>query len=311
METPVAFIVFNRPGVTQQVFDRIRAARPARLYVSADGPRSEISGEADLCEAARHVTEQVDWDCDVHRDYSDINLGCGRRMASAIDAVFRAEEEAIILEDDCLPDPTFFPYCEQLLDRYRSDERIMAISGTNLQMGQRRSPYSYYFSLYNHCWGWASWRRAWRHFDFRMATWPEFRDGKWLGDVFRDAWQVRYWRGFFEDMYTGKIDAWAARWTFACWSQSGLTVLPNRNLISNIGFGEGATHTTSEDVVSALPTHPIPLPLDHPPFVVRDVRADEFTNSFHYASTRRVWLGRQAMRVPRKIRRIFTDFRQH
>lgn len=301
MKTPVAFLIFNRPDTTRQVFEAIRTAAPETLFLIADGPRSAHDPDVARCAEVRDIVSRIDWTPDVRRIYSDTNMGCGRRVSSGLDQVFEEVERAIVLEDDCLPDPTFFPFCEELLERYEDDERIMAISGDNFQMGRRRTQHSYYFSMYNHCWGWASWRRAWSHFDFEMAHWPEFRDGRWLEDLLRDTRQARYWRRVFEEAFAGAVDTWDFQWTFACWTQGGLTALPNRNLVSNIGFGEAATHTATDTGVAALPTGPIALPLDHPPFVVRDVRADEFTDSFHFALSRRLWLWRQLMRIPRKL----------
>src|SRR6185369_14461868 len=165
LTTPVAFIIFNRPDTTEKVFAEIARARPPKLLVIADGPRAGRAGEADRCAATRAIIDRVDWDCKVLTNYSDVNLGCKNRVASGIDWVFEQVPEAIILEDDCLPDPTFFRFCEELLIRYREDERISQICGANFQFGRKRSNDSYYFSRYNHIWGWASWRRAWQHYD--------------------------------------------------------------------------------------------------------------------------------------------------
>jgi hypothetical protein len=180
IKTPVAFLVFNCPDTTIRVFEEIRCARPPKLLVVADGPRADRPGEADKCQAVRAVIETVDWPCEVLKNYSDVNLGCKIRVSSGLDWVFEQVEEAIILEGDCLPHPTFFRFCEELLETYRDDERIGMISGDNFQFGRKRGDASYYFSRYNHIWGWASWRRAWQHYDRNMAIWPKFRDDHWL-----------------------------------------------------------------------------------------------------------------------------------
>ncbi|MEW6491011.1 MAG: glycosyltransferase family 2 protein, partial [Cyanobacteriota bacterium] len=164
MKTPVVFIIFNRPDTTQKVFEAIRQAHPPLLFVIADGPRPNKPGEDQKCAATRAIIDQVDWDCEVLTNYSEINLGCERRVSSGLNWVFDTVEEAIILEDDCLPHPTFFSFCEELLDYYRNDQRVMVITGQNVQFGRKRTDYTYYFSRYNHCWGWASWRRAWRSY---------------------------------------------------------------------------------------------------------------------------------------------------
>jgi hypothetical protein len=177
METPIAFFIFNRPHLTQKVFDAIRQAQPKILLVVADGSRFDRADETELCAQTRAVIKQVDWDCQVLTNFSETNLGCKRRVSSGLNWVFETVEEAIILEDDCLPHPTFFPFCETLLDYYRHDSRIMNISGENFQFGRQRTQDSYYFSRYNHCWGWASWRRAWNNYDVEMQLWSVIKEG--------------------------------------------------------------------------------------------------------------------------------------
>jgi hypothetical protein len=191
-------------------------------------------------------------------------------------------EAAIVLEDDCLPHPTFFRFCEELLERYRDDERIMAISGDNFQFGRQRSKYSYYFSRYPHCWGWATWRRAWQHYDGDMDLWPVIREGRWLEDVLEGKRAVAYWTRIFNRTYDGDINSWAYAWTLSCWAQSGLTALPNVNLVSNIGFGVAATHTISEDISSSSTLNYLDFPLSHPSFVIQDTVADAFTQRHHF-----------------------------
>ncbi|MBW4694498.1 MAG: glycosyltransferase family 2 protein [Lyngbya sp. HA4199-MV5] len=278
LATPVAFFIFNRPQLTQRVFDAIRQAKPAMLLVVADGARRDRPGEADLCAQTRAIIQQVDWQCQVLTNFSDINLGCKRRVSSGLDWVFDTVEDAIVLEDDCLPHPTFFPFCEELLDHYRHDERMMAISGDNFQFGHRRTDDSYYFSRYNHCWGWASWRRAWRFYDVEMSLWSMVKQGNWLQDLLEDHRAVKYWTEIFDAVSSGHIDTWDYQWTFACWIQSGLTLLPNVNLVSNIGFGSEATHTIGANRLSNLPSEAMPFPLQHPAFVIRDIQADERTH---------------------------------
>src|SRR3954453_1153033 len=165
LETAVALLLFRRPEETARVFERIREARPRKLFLVADGPRPGNEEDAQGCEQARAVVERVDWPCDVVRDFADENLGLKKRIPRGLHRVFGEAPEAIILEDDCLPHPSFFRYCAELLERYRDDERVMMISGDNFQGGRRRTPDSYYFSRYVHSWGWATWRRAWQHFD--------------------------------------------------------------------------------------------------------------------------------------------------
>jgi len=277
LDTPVAFIIFNRPDTTAQVFAEIARAQPPRLLVIADGARSDRPGEAELCAATRAIIEGVDWDCEVKTQYADRNMGCRQRVSSGLDWVFDNTEAAIILEDDCLPDPSFFRFCEELLERYRDDERIAQISGDNFQFGRRRSADSYYFSRFNHIWGWASWRRAWKNYDVSMAAWPQARNEGWLQDILGDSHQARYWTKVFQRVVNGEIDTWDYQWVFASWVSNALTIIPNTNLISNIGFGPAATHTTRDSQFANMRTEAMKFPLRHPGFVIRDTQADQAT----------------------------------
>lgn len=282
LKTPVAFVIFNRPDTTKQVFAEIAKARPSKLLVVGDGPRLNRSGEARRCAAARAVIERVDWDCEVLTNYSEVNLGCKRRVSSGLDWVFNTVEEAIVLEDDCLPHPSFFRYCEELLKKYKNEERIAQISGVNFQFGRRRSEYSYYFSRYNHIWGWASWRRAWRSYDVKISSWPELRRGEWLETWIGDKRVGEYWRDIFDRVSSGEIDTWDYQWTFACWRRGALTILPEANLISNIGFGSDATHLSSVNEFARMDLRALQFPLRHPPCIERNSGADAFTDRRHY-----------------------------
>ncbi|MFN6469766.1 MAG: glycosyltransferase family 2 protein [Nostoc sp. SerVER01] len=280
MKTPVAFIIFKRPDTTEQVFQAIRQAKPPKLFVIADGPRTDRPEEAEKCELTRAIIDRVDWDCEILNNYSDINLGCAKRVSSGLDWVFDQVEEAIILEDDCVPNPTFFPFCEELLDKYRYDNRVASISGQNVQFGRKRTNYSYYFSRYNHCWGWATWRRAWQHFDIQMKLWTEIQEGGFLNDILTDRQAVDYWTSRFESVFANPASTiWSYQWTFACWVQSSLGIISNVNLISNIGFGLDSTNVTANQKqrYESLPTEAIDFPMKHPPFIVRDCQADSFT----------------------------------
>ena len=278
LETAVLFLVFNRPDTTKQVFEAIRQAKPPRLYIGADGPRADKAGEQEKCEEVRRIATQVDWDCEVQTLFRDENLGCRMGVSTAIDWFFENEEEGIILEDDCLPCQSFFWFCEELLGRYRGDMRIMAVSGDNFQKGTARNEFSYYFSRFNHCWGWASWRRAWSYYEKDMQPWPYIRDNNYLRDILSDKGAIKYWRKIFEDTYRNKIDTWDHHWTFSCWLRNGLTVLPNVNLVSNIGFDGDATHTTGKNNPNSnMPVFDLSLPLEHPAWVIRDKIADDYT----------------------------------
>ena len=275
LSTPVAFIIFNRPDTTERVFEAIRQAQPQQLLVVADGPRLDRHGEVEKCAATRAVIDRVDWECEVLTNYSDINLGCKCRVSSGIDWVFSLVEEAIILEDDCLPAASFFQFCQTLLEKYRHDDRIMHIDGTNLQFGQTRTPDSYYFSKYAGIWGWASWRRAWKNYDVDLKSWEEFKISQAISSVHINPYEQKYWSEILDRVYQGKIDTWDYQWNYACWSQGGLAVVPEVNLITNIGFGPDATHTHHDSHLAALPLSEISQ-IEHPRFVIAHREADEY-----------------------------------
>ena len=279
--TPVIFLIFRRPDLTARVFAAIRQAQPNKLLIVADGPRNEA--ETLLCQQARAVTECIDWDCDVLRNYSDVNLGCRQRVSSGLDWAFEQVEEAIVLEDDCLPHSSFFGYCQELLERYRDDDRIWCISGNNFQDARWRGDGSYYFSNYNHIWGWASWRKAWQNYDRDLASWQTFRDGRYLESILDSSLEVQYWQGIFDRMYSlGEPNTWDYAWTLTCWQHRGLTALPNVNLVSNIGFrSDGTNITDAESLLANMPVKDIGK-LQHPTFLARDRAADMYTFDYHF-----------------------------
>lgn len=287
--TPIIFLIFRRPDLTARVFERIRAVQPTKLLIVADGPRTEA--ESELCQQARAITEQVDWECKVLRDYSDINLGCKRRVSSGLDWAFRNVEEAVILEDDCLPDITFFQFCNELIEYYRFDSRIMTISGSNFQSGIKRSHYSYYYSIYNYWWGWATWKRAWQYYDVNIKIWPKIKQEKWLQDILGNSQLVNQWTSIFDEVFNDRIDTWDYQWRLSCWLQNGLTVVPQVNLVSNIGFSADATHTTeSTNLLANIQSSSIDFPLSHPDFVIKNSFADKISDILFNASgrTRRI-----------------------
>ena len=276
LTTPVVFLIFNRPDTTARVFEAIRQAKPHKLLVVADGARADKPGEVEKCAAARAIINQVDWECEVLTNYADVNLGCRKRVSNGLDWVFEQVEEAIILEDDCLPHPTFFRYCQELLEKYRDDERIMMISGNNFQFGRKRTEYSYYFSHYSHIWGWASWRRAWTKYDDSMQSWSELKNISWLNDVLQNEQAVAYWTKIFQSVEEG-FSSWAYIWLLTHWTNNRLCVLPEINLVSNIGFGSGTHTTTNNSPLANIPVEEIKFPLQHPPKVIRNLEADDFT----------------------------------
>lgn len=288
MKTAVAFLIYRRPDLTARVFAEIAKARPPRLLVVADGPRSEQ--ERDACRAARRVVEAVNWPCEVLTDYSDVNLGCKRRVSSGLDWVFRNVEEAIILEDDCLPHPSFFGFAEAMLERYRTDGRILHIGGSCF--AERRTKYSYRFSCYPAIWGWATWRRAWALYDVSMSQWPAFRDAGRLAGAVNDPRESDAWKPLFDDMHAGRIDTWDHAWVFACVSNGALSIVPSVNLVSNIGFRNDATHTKPHPDLKRISERRSydAGRLRHPPLVEVDRDADRKTFELFFCWRPPWWL---------------------
>jgi hypothetical protein len=280
MTTPVALILFNRPDLTELALKAVSRVRPPRLLVVADGPRT--SQEAEKCRAARAVIERVDWPCEVLTNFSDVNLGCKERVASGLDWIFSEAAEAIIIEDDSLPDPSFFSFAQQLLERYRDDERIMHINGCNFLADRIRLEDSYYFSRYTFGgYGWASWSRAWKKFDKDMKSWPEFKASGMLEQIFDQPSEQQFWRDVLDRTYAGEIDTWDFQWFYACWTQGGLSIVPRVNLVSNLGFREDATHTLTESGLANVAAETIDA-LTHPQFIVRYREADALTHQFYF-----------------------------
>ena len=261
----VAFIIYKRPDQTRRVFERIAQARPDRLLVVADGPKDE--SERLLCDETREIALAVDWPCEVLANFSDVNMGVEPRVITGLNWVFEQVQDAVILEDDCLPHPTFFPYCSELLDRYRDNEEIAWISGDNFLRDALSTSQDYFISLYGGgTWGWATWRRAWALFDNEMSGWKDQKSKRQHYDVFqsrREAERFEYVWDTFEN--------WDYRWTYSCIMNRKLALTPRINLVANIGFGPGATHTVCHvEGFSSCPTHAMTFPLRHPQTACRD-----------------------------------------
>ncbi|MES9963888.1 MAG: glycosyltransferase family 2 protein [Candidatus Sedimenticola sp. 20ELBAFRAG] len=285
MSKPILFIVFNRPETTSRVFDVIRAAKPKRLYIAADGPRVGKDKDYNKCREVRRIVNNVDWECEVRNLFRENNLGCKYAVSGAIDWFFENEEEGIILEDDCLPDQSFFMFCETLLDRYRDDENVMCISGDNFQFNNDSCKESYYYSRYTHIWGWASWRRAWKRYDVAMNQWPDYKSSGKMKSKFDSRLAVWYWTRIFDSVYRGDIDTWDYQWLFASLRHDGLNVIPRVNLISNIGFGDDSTHTKEVNRFFNIKTEAIKQPLIGPLQKIYNAPADNYTESKMFSGT--------------------------
>lgn len=271
--TPIAYFIFNRPRHTLESFKAIRAQRPSTLLIVADGPRLGHPTDDERCRETREIVQQIDWPCKVLRNYSDKNLGCKRRVSSGLDWVFEQVDKAIVLEDDCIPHEDFFNFCDELLVRYEQDERIWVITGNNFQDGKKRGDASYYFSKFNHCWGWATWKRAWKHYRVDVPFWPSWQDTKDWKKKLPDPVERKIWADLLDRVKSGEIDTWDYQWTACVWYHGGLTATPNVNLVTNIGFGPDATHTLSNTDQEGLPTESLGG-LRHPSLVRQDLTAD-------------------------------------
>jgi hypothetical protein len=278
---PIIFLVFNRPELTRRVFERIREARPKRMLVCADGPRAASPDDELRCQEVRSIFDAIDWDCDVTYFFSSVNKGCARAVSEAVTYGLDLFGEAIILEDDCMPDPTFFTYCSALLDRYRDNDAVMCISGDNFQQGEIRGDSSYYFSKYPHCWGWATWRSAWRHFDLSMEGWQSYVQSPSFVELCPKTEEREFWSHLFQKCVDGGLHSWAIPWVYSCWRAGGRTALPNYNLVENIGFTCDATHTSESPNGVARSATPIKN-IMHPTDLVIHLAADEFTFVHHF-----------------------------
>lgn len=242
LDTPVLFLIYRRPDTTLQVFNQIRKAQPRQLFVVADGPKPDRPEETELCRQARAIIDQVDWDCEVKTNYSDVNLGCRERVSSGITWFFEHVEEGIILEDDTVPDVSFFKYCKRLLKHFRYDERVMMVSGYNsLELWPCEG--SYFFTRMGKVWGWATWKRAWDYYDPELTLYHKLTQAQ-VRSLFYSYYEYIHYRSLFEGVLKDKYDSWGYQWHFACLSQNGLAMVPDRNLVSNIGFDQRGTHTT-------------------------------------------------------------------
>ena len=273
LKTPVVLIIFNRPDTTERVFAEIAKAKPSILLVVADGPRADRSDDVEKCAKTRAVVDRVDWDCKLYTNYSSVNLGSRNRVSSGLDWVFEQVEEAIILEDDCLPHPTFFRFCQELLERFRENDRIFMVSGRNGLGEWKSSKYSYFFSA-GGTWGWATWRRAWQHFDVDLKLWSDEQAQKKMKAFFKgDAVAIKVIRKGCERVFSGKVDTWDYQWSFIRAVNHGMSVNPSVNLIANIGFGEDATHTKTYDTRFAdVKVGAIEFPLKHNNNISLDLR---------------------------------------
>jgi len=270
LKTPILFLIFNRPEETKSVFEKIKKQKPRYLYVAADGPRNEK--EKAICEQTRSVINNIDWDCEVKTLFREENLGCKRAVSEGITWFFDNIEEGIILEDDCLPSDSFFRFCEVNLEKYRHATRIMHISGEN-PLDKEFGQVSYYFSKIPHIWGWASWRRAWKLYDVEFQNFGYFIQNNIIQNIFEQKEAQKYWNKVFTRVKNGEINTWDYQWTYALFINNGLSIIPNKNMVSNIGFGGiDATHTNENAKCADRKVFELDQ-IIHPEFIIPEKQA--------------------------------------
>ena len=299
-DTPILMIMFNRPYLAIRVFERVKQMKPASLFLAVDGPRSQYPDETDAVNQCQQIAESVDWPCQVHTLFRETNLGCKKAVSSAIDWFFEHVEAGIILEDDCLPDLTFFDFCQVLLHRYTHEASVMHIGGANLYSGLTWGEETYFFSSIPHIWGWATWRRAWKSFDITMSNYPQFRKNQGIRRIVDNTLSGKYWQNLFDKTYANEIDTWDFQWVFAIWSQRGLSIIPNQNLITNIGFGEAATHTVNDTEFANLSTQAIDISrIIHPSDLVVNHEAVEYAFEKMYQPTS--WFSSKVKAIKKRL----------
>ncbi len=275
VKSPVAVVIFNRYETTMKLFYELRKVKPKELYIIADGPRKDKPDDIEKCKKTREIFEKIDWECNIHKNFSEQNLGCCKRPYTGFSWIFDNVNEAIILEDDCIPDISFFRYCDELLEKYRDDERIMLISGTNQLNNWKRGDYSYHFSKFGGIHGWASWKRAWKYFDIEITDWKDEAVKTLLKNKLNN-YEFYSRKLAYDKLYNNSRNttAWDYQWGFARLIQSGLAISPSCNLICNIGNGPDATHTKGSKTIN-LKAQGMKFPLNHPKFVIEDNEYDK------------------------------------
>jgi hypothetical protein len=306
LKIPVALIGFNRPDHLRAVLESLAAVRPAFLFVILDGPRSDREAEAARCLAVRRVFEEIKWSCQIEWNCAPSNLGCKMRIVTGLDWLFGQVDEAIILEDDCVPAPQFFRFAEELLANYRNDPRVGMIAGSNVGGFAASDGASYWFSRVPACWGWATWARAWKNFDVTMAQWPAFRREGRVSEVFDERIKSDYWTGLLDGTFHNRIDTWDYPWALTLWVAGQLTVVPSSNLVSNIGFGNDSTHTASSSHAAARRAFdPISFPLRHPTCFLPDRRCEARTHEISHGSDVSILMRRWKSALGRLLRLRF------
>lgn len=306
-EVPISLHIFNRPETTEILFNKIRKIRPTKLFITADGPRLGNLSDQKNCELTRLAVSNVDWDCQLYTNFSDVNKGSFKSTSEGITWVFEHVDRAIILEDDCIPNSSFFSFCQELLDYYENDTRVALISGFDIETPSQKK-YSYYFSRYTHMWGWATWKRTWENVDFEMNYWPEYRDNKGLDLIFSYKHEVMYWTEIMQNMFDKRTEAglhWDYLLLLSMFMNNSVAIRPSSNLISNNGYGEDATHFKGKTILHDVENKEMNFPLVHQPYICRDVLAEAFSERYVFSGGFTRYMFTRSLRLlPRSVKNV-------
>lgn len=273
-QVPILILAFNRPDYLIQLIEKLEVVRPRYIYLAIDGPRASREGEAQLCKACERLFDSLSWTPIVTKRILTRNAGCKEAVSSAITWFFDNVEYGIVLEDDCIPDPSFFRFCEELLLRYEHSPNVMAISGANL-LGLRSEPFSYHFSNYCHVWGWASWKRAWNFYDVEIKTWATNPSTNEFPEIIQRSSNTKhFWANIFRSVAAGQIDTWDFQWVWTIWKNRGICIIPDKNLVTNIGFDSRATHTKKMTKDRSIKSEGLDFPLLHPAQTIANEQYD-------------------------------------
>lgn len=303
LETPILFLAFNRPYSTKFVFDQIRLVKPKLLFIALDGPRINNDEDVTKCAEVKQIISNVDWDCEVKTLFRTTNLGCGRAVSLAITWFFEYVEEGIILEDDCLPNLSFFKFCNSNLNKYRNDNNVMMICGTSYQP-RPLDDYTYYFSKYVHVWGWATWKRAWDKYNFLLEKEDEFAQSDTIKKTFYQKREQDMWINNIRMIING-FDTWDYQWMYWIWKHNGICIIPWKNLISNIGFGLQATHTIDINSRQSAMQQFVLMEILHPKVISVNQTADQIERTTILLEPQYIHLFNRAKSILRRLLKSF------
>lgn len=243
MNIPLLLLLFNRPKTTEKLFEKLKIIKPIKIYINIDGPRKNNLKDKELCSNVEKIFNKINWDCKIFKKINNTNKGCRLSVSNGIDWFFENESEGIILEDDCIPSKEFFEFCKRMFYKFENNNKIKVISGSNFHSNKKFGDGDYYFSKYAHCWGWATWKRAWKENDDAMIFWEDLKKSEKWKKLHEDDYEKKYWTRIFDRVSKNEIDSWAYVWLCSVWNNDGITITPNTNLVNNIGFGPDATTT--------------------------------------------------------------------